>query len=286
MAPVEFHCYIHGRGDTIIYKFDPEVARSPDPKWPNDTPVTVYQHYVITKRNGIENHHSDLLPLELAIARVRTDKPASQPLFSQPGMAGLSFMPTSADMSHIMDRVYEGPKDLLSLLPPAYTFVATAGTGIYVCEPLTKQLVAVKICYEPDSIETLQTELEALQAINAYKETEEGEACDEMLALFGLGQCLKGRSPYTVTCTFPIVCTLQSLKPHFLTIPEVFIWLIYTKLANALHWPKDECEPGIAHGDLHSGNVLIGYPTLSFPTHAALPKAKIIDFGRAVLHPP
>ena len=79
MAPVEFHRYVDDRGDTIIYKFDPEVARSPDPKWPNDTPVTVYQHYVITKRNGVENHHSDLLPLEPAIARAHTDKPASQP---------------------------------------------------------------------------------------------------------------------------------------------------------------------------------------------------------------
>lgn len=79
MAPVEFHRYIDGRGDTIIYKFDPVVARSPDPKWPNDTPVTVYQHYVVPKRNGIENHHSDLLPLELAVARVRADKAVSQP---------------------------------------------------------------------------------------------------------------------------------------------------------------------------------------------------------------
>ncbi|KAL1647655.1 hypothetical protein SLS61_007285 [Didymella pomorum] len=80
MAPVEFHRYIDGRGDTIIYKFDPVVARSSDPKWPNDTPVTVYQHFVIPKRNGIENHHSDLLPLELAVTRVRADKAVSQPL--------------------------------------------------------------------------------------------------------------------------------------------------------------------------------------------------------------
>lgn len=79
MAPVEFHRYIDGRGDTIIYKFDPEVARQPDPRWPNDSPVTVYQHYVITKRTGTVNYHSDLLPLELAIGRVRTDKLASQP---------------------------------------------------------------------------------------------------------------------------------------------------------------------------------------------------------------
>lgn len=79
MAPVEFHRYIDGRGDTIIYKFDPEVARRPDPRWPNDSAITVYQHYVITKRTGTLNYHSDLLPLELAVDRSRNDKPAAQP---------------------------------------------------------------------------------------------------------------------------------------------------------------------------------------------------------------
>jgi hypothetical protein len=79
MAPLEFHRYIDGRGDTIIYKFDPELAHNPDPKWPNDSPVTVYQHYVITKLTGTVLYHSDLLPLELAIDRSRTDKSVSQP---------------------------------------------------------------------------------------------------------------------------------------------------------------------------------------------------------------
>lgn len=79
MAPVEFHRYIDGRGDTIIFKFDPEAAHEPDPKWPNDSPITVYQHYVITKRTGIVHYHSDLLPLKNAIGRVRTDNLALQP---------------------------------------------------------------------------------------------------------------------------------------------------------------------------------------------------------------
>lgn len=79
MAPVEFHRYIDGGGDTIIYKFDPEVTRRPDSRWPNDSAVTVYQHYVITKRTGTVNYHSDLLPLELAIERSRSDKQSLQP---------------------------------------------------------------------------------------------------------------------------------------------------------------------------------------------------------------
>ena len=216
-----------------------------------------------------------------------------------------------ADMNRMMDLMYGVPKNPLSLLPSEYTYVTTAGTGTYgavhfcpatlavnsaraesrssterslVCENLTKQLVAVKICIEPDSIETLQTELEALQAIEAHKKTDEGGACGELFSLLGHGQCLDGISHYIVTSTIPIVCTLESLKSHLLTLPEVFTWLIYSKLTSALAWLKETCEPGIAHGDIHSGNVLIGYSTLQ--AAPALPGVKIIDFGRAIPHPP
>lgn len=79
MAPIEFHRYTDARGDTIIYKFDPEVARNPDPVWPNDSAVSVYHHYVLKKFCTI-NHHSDLLPLDLAVERWRTDKQSSQPI--------------------------------------------------------------------------------------------------------------------------------------------------------------------------------------------------------------
>ncbi|UPX17308.1 uncharacterized protein EKO05_0007673 [Ascochyta rabiei] len=79
MAPVEFHRYIDARGDTIIYKFDPEVARSPDPAWPNDSAVSVYHHYILRKHCTI-NYHSDLLPLDLVMDRWRNDKPSFQPI--------------------------------------------------------------------------------------------------------------------------------------------------------------------------------------------------------------
>jgi hypothetical protein len=79
MAPTEFHRYTDNRGDTIIYKFDPEVARNPDPAWPNDSAVSVYHHYTLTKPCTI-NYHSDLLPLDLAVERWRTDKQSSQPI--------------------------------------------------------------------------------------------------------------------------------------------------------------------------------------------------------------
>ncbi|KAJ8104481.1 hypothetical protein OPT61_g10734 [Boeremia exigua] len=78
MAPIEFHRYIDARGDTIIYKFDPAIAHAPDPQWPNDSAVTVYHHYRINKHITV-NYYSDLLPLDLAMERSRTDKPLSQP---------------------------------------------------------------------------------------------------------------------------------------------------------------------------------------------------------------
>lgn len=79
MAPAEFHRYIDPRGDSIIYKFDPEIARTPDPKWPNDSPITVFHHYKINKQITV-NYHSDLLPLECAIDRWRNDKQSIQPI--------------------------------------------------------------------------------------------------------------------------------------------------------------------------------------------------------------
>jgi hypothetical protein len=79
MAPTEFHRYTDTRGDTIIYKFDPEIARNPDPAWPNDSAVNVCHHYVLKKSCTI-NHHSDLLPLDIAMERWRKDKQSSQPI--------------------------------------------------------------------------------------------------------------------------------------------------------------------------------------------------------------
>ncbi|KAH6625191.1 hypothetical protein C7974DRAFT_376744 [Boeremia exigua] len=78
MAPIEFHRYLDARGDTIIYKFDPDVARRPDPSWPNDSAVSVYHYYAINRHINV-NYHSDLLPLDLAVERWRNDKQSSQP---------------------------------------------------------------------------------------------------------------------------------------------------------------------------------------------------------------
>lgn len=79
MAPIEFHRYTDARGDTIIYKFDPDIARNSDPAWPNDSAISVYHHYILQKR-CTTHYHSDLLPLDLAIERWRSDKQSLQPI--------------------------------------------------------------------------------------------------------------------------------------------------------------------------------------------------------------
>lgn len=79
MAPAEFHRYIDARGDSIIYKFDPDIARAPDPRWPNDSPISVFHHYTVNKQVTV-NYHSNLLPLEVAMERWRNDKQSMQPL--------------------------------------------------------------------------------------------------------------------------------------------------------------------------------------------------------------
>lgn len=97
MAPTEFHRYLDARGDTIIYKFDPEIARRPDPKWPNDSAVSVYHRYNINKQITV-NNHCDLLPLELAVERWRIDRQSVQPTM---GMVMYKERDSSADSLNI-----------------------------------------------------------------------------------------------------------------------------------------------------------------------------------------
>lgn len=75
MPPIPFHTYKDTRGDTITYKFDPDIARNPNPDWPHDSAVSVY-HSFETERF----FHSRLLSLEAATKRWREDKQSLQPV--------------------------------------------------------------------------------------------------------------------------------------------------------------------------------------------------------------
>jgi serine/threonine protein kinase len=225
-------------------------------------------------------------------------------------MSESNIVPTSADMDRVVDRMYEVPEDPSPLLPPSYTYVVTAGSGTYgdvqfclqtsallsartdsesinlksatdydtVRDSLTKQVVVVKICHGT-SVVALQQELEALHTIKVYTST--NLTPPSLFALLDHGPCLDPTARYLTTSTLPIICTLESFKDQFLTLPEVFTWLIYARLSSALSWLNFTCCPSIAHGDLHPGNVLVGYPSLS--QYSQLPEIKLIDFGRALI---
>jgi serine/threonine protein kinase len=63
-------------------------------------------------------------------------------------------------------------------------------------------------------------------------------------------------------------------------MPEEFIWHLYKQLHQALIFLHYVCKPPIAHGDLHAGNVIVGY---SSPYEQGLPQVKLIDFGCAAV---
>lgn len=74
MAPTTFHSYQNEYGDTITFKFDPDIARNPDPNWPNDSAVTVYHSFSSDRLLT-----SILLSMEAAMKCWRNDNQAAQP---------------------------------------------------------------------------------------------------------------------------------------------------------------------------------------------------------------
>jgi serine/threonine protein kinase len=82
--------------------------------------------------------------------------------------------------------------------------------------------------------------------------------------------------------TFPICCQLSELKVSFEDMPEEFTWLIFIQLHKALDFLHNACDSPIAHGDLHDGNVIIGYRG---PNDRDTAQLKVIDFGLAHQYP-
>jgi serine/threonine protein kinase len=74
--------------------------------------------------------------------------------------------------------------------------------------------------------------------------------------------------------TLPASCTLRDSPP----MSFHFAWFVFVQVYASLRFLQEECCPRIAHGDLHSGNVLVGFPDVECEDPI---KIKLIDFGEA-----
>lgn len=177
-----------------------------------------------------------------------------------------------------------------------------------------QKLIAVKIAYassDSSSIRSLKNEIKTLQIIRetnqAAKEATAAAVAIEQQAVTEETTEDRTRRPkltkseaffqildsgvgplenthFLITTTLPLICTLDALKPHLLALPEAFTWLLYLEVSKALSWLNETCKPGIAQGDLHWANILIGYQSLDPQVGRALPQVKLIDFGKSVIH--
>ncbi|KAH7386049.1 hypothetical protein BKA66DRAFT_569358 [Pyrenochaeta sp. MPI-SDFR-AT-0127] len=180
-----------------------------------------------------------------------------------------------------------------SKIPAIYTEVGKAGSGlfgdVYTCLPadtvasarssdmhsmseLARQLVAVKIGSSFDQ-DGLTQEVKILKAIR--NQVEDHPAERHFFKLIEWNTITKGEQ-WMVSSTLPICCNLQTLEGHFDKMPEDFLWLVYTQLQEAMSFLHNDCKPSIAHGDLHKGNIVIGF---SNADNLGLPQLKVLDFG-------
>jgi hypothetical protein len=62
--------------------------------------------------------------------------------------------------------------------------------------------------------------------------------------------------------------------------PIGLVWLVFQQVYYALDFLQNTCSPPISHGDLQSGNVLLGFHD---PDTETLPKVMLIDFGEGLV---
>lgn len=113
---------------------------------------------------------------------------------------------------------------------------------------------------------TLSNEMFVLRTITVTKQlAAENPEASPIVGSFSFFSLLThGEDPrndiyWLTTTTLPIICSLLALRDHGKALPEVLTWHIYLRIKAALSWLTDTCQPGIAHGDVHEGYVLVGY---------------------------
>ncbi|KAF2822299.1 hypothetical protein CC86DRAFT_385982 [Ophiobolus disseminans] len=89
---------------------------------------------------------------------------------------------------------------------------------------------------------------------------------------------------WLILSTLPAFCTLQAfcdkVKELKTQLPYQLVWFFFLEISRAFQFLHDECDPPIAHLDLHDLNVLVGFDNSEY---SGLPTIRIIDFDAAKL---
>jgi len=115
-----------------------------------------------------------------------------------------------------------------------------------------------------------------LQSIN--RQAHLHPSSDKIVSLI---QSAPGPEPgWMVLSTMPICCDLHSVANPTIEAPPIgLVWLVFQEVYYALDFLQNTCSPPISHGDLQSGNVLLGFHD---PDTETLPKVMLIDFGQGL----
>ncbi|KAL6703920.1 hypothetical protein ACN47E_008956 [Coniothyrium glycines] len=148
-------------------------------------------------------------------------------------------------------------------------------------EDLSQAVVAVKVTAQGGQA-TAADELKMLKYLEV--QTPRFPSAEELFSKLLDWDASKLSGPsWIITSTWPVCTALTNLTGLFSSLPEEFLWVVYIQMHRALDFLHDICDPPLAHGDIHTGNMLIGYSDLDC---SGLPKIRVIDFGFARLHLP
>jgi hypothetical protein len=122
---------------------------------------------------------------------------------------------------------------------------------------LTAKLVVVEVS-RGMNLQHLSGELDIIKA------SEENAPANDLQQRFFQLLAWDTVSPLPVSLvksTWPICCSLDGLGSCLSSMPEDFLWIVYSQMHEAIEFLHSTCSPLIAHGDLHNGNVIIDFLT-------------------------
>lgn len=166
-------------------------------------------------------------------------------------------------------------------LPKAAISACGGCAAAELAKVLVKRVVAVKVSRGAGAA-MLKNEVRVLLGIAAARGAESGAGA--FCSVLEYGE-VGGDGGFLVLGTLPVCSALEGLVPSMGRLPETLVWLVYRRVGEALAWLDEVCRPAVVHGDVHAGNVVVGYADVQDQVgeegRLALPEIKLIDFGKA-----